>query len=93
MFRIQWAIAVLAVILMAAPGAYAFSTEKSSDAFKGDSSSFTDPDEKMPAFVTSPDNQSSLQQPSRPSENVDEAARREQYMGLTQGFDRAYQQK
>jgi hypothetical protein len=85
------ALFILAVTLLSAPMAFAFSTENSNDAFKGNNASnFTDPDEQQPAFLTGPGDASSQSTQRQPSVSIDRNAARENYMGLSQGFDHAY---
>jgi len=73
--------------------AAAYSVEKGNDMMGGDSSNFTDPDEKKPAFLISPGQNSSSQIRQEPSVTVDQNAMRERYLGLSQGFDQAYSRK
>jgi len=94
MFRSQLAVLVLVgTMLGGVHTAAAFSTEQAGDAFKGNASNFSDPDEQAPAYLSSPDSQSSRPNQSQPSVVIDQNAMREHALGLSDAFDRAYSAK
>jgi len=93
MCRFQLAVLALLAMLASIGTASAFSTEKAGDVIKGDASNFTDPDEQAPAFLQSSGGQPSRQVQSGPSVTIDQNAQREEFLGLSQGFDRAYSRK
>jgi hypothetical protein len=98
MFRFQLRVLVLLLVMLGGVhSAAAFSTEKASAAGKGDASNLTDPDDQVPAFLKSSDDQSSgaasnFQSPQM-SVNLDQNTTRERLLGLSGGYDRAYLQK
>lgn len=93
MTRLKFPLLVLLVTLSSTSVAHAFSTQSATDTLKGNASSFADPDEQQPAFVTAPGDVSSQTRPNQPSISPDQNAARERYLGLSQGFDGAYSRK
>jgi hypothetical protein len=94
MSRFTYALALLLAALSFSSPVLAFSTESSTNTFKGsNASNFADPDEQQPAFVTGGAQPSSLTNTWQPSNSPDPTADRERQMGLSQGFDQAYSRK
>ena len=94
MLRFQFLMmAILGVLLMQAVPALALTTEQAGDVIKGGSSNFSDPDEQMPAMVGSSSGQNYQQGRQSSSVTIDQNNQREQNLGLSQAFDRAYSNK